>query len=204
MKPTQTRFREPQRTENHACYEAILRRRIPSALAQFTILTGEGTAVALDQGGIVGGATLAEGSISFPIAGGNLTYFEPGSVYPYVVGGIKHEGSGLSLTAGATTVELVNFFVDPGTSMLYGDALVNGTAAATDAYLFHLDGSTLNPLETSGSQAVLQGTTVEMSADAAALLNQTFNTDAHPPDPNSARRRTEADVPSSSLPGYVP
>ncbi len=38
----------------------------------------------------------------FPDHCGNLTYFEPGSVYPYVVGGIQHEGSGLSLTAGAT------------------------------------------------------------------------------------------------------
>lgn len=162
----------------------------PEAMAQISMLTGESTAVALDQGfvdalttlgltpGVVGGATLADGSISFPITGGNLTYFEPGSVYPYVVGGIQHEGSGLSLTAGDTTVELNNFYVDPGTSMLYGDVLVNGSEAVANAYLFFLDGSTLNPLESSGNQAILEGTTVEMSADAAALLNQTFNTDA--------------------------
>lgn len=162
----------------------------PEAVAQLSMLSGDSTSVALDQGfldalgtlgltpGVVGNASLADGSISFPITGGNLTYFEPGSVYPYVVGGIQHEGSGLSLTAGDTTVELVNFYVDPGTSQLFGDVLVNGAEAATDAYLFYLDGSTLNPLETSGDTATLEGTTVEISADAAGLLNQTFATDA--------------------------
>lgn len=162
----------------------------PEAVAQLSMLSGDSTSVALDQGfvdalttlgltpGVVGNASLADGSISFPITGGNLTYFEPGSVYPYVVGGISHDGSGLSLTAGETTVELVNFYVDPGTSQLFGDVLVNGEEAVSDAYLFYLDGSTLNPLETSGNTATLEGTTVEVTADAAALLNQTFGTDA--------------------------
>ncbi|MCU1404685.1 MAG: hypothetical protein JWQ43_988, partial [Glaciihabitans sp.] len=46
-------------------------------------------------------------------------------------------------------------------------------------YIFNLDGSTLNPLETDADgNAVLEGTTVLVSPDAAELLNTTFNTDA--------------------------
>ena len=56
---------------------------------------------------------------------------------------------------------------------------VNGQLAAASAPLFNLDGSTLNPptMDADGS-AVLQGTTVKLSPEAAALLNQTFSTDA--------------------------
>ncbi|WP_405166596.1 hypothetical protein OG203_16785 [Nocardia sp. NBC_01499] len=55
----------------------------------------------------------------------------------------------------------------------------NGAPAATHALLFDLDGSTLKPLRTGdGNSAVLQGTRVVVSKDAAALLNKTFNTDA--------------------------
>ncbi|MCU1405809.1 MAG: hypothetical protein JWQ43_2112, partial [Glaciihabitans sp.] len=46
-------------------------------------------------------------------------------------------------------------------------------------YIFNLDGSTLNPLETDADgNAVLEGTTVLVSPDAAELLNTTFGTDA--------------------------
>ena len=57
-----------------------------------------------------------------------------------------HEGSGLSLTAGKTKVELTDFVIDPGTSELTGTVSVNGKEAAEDALLFNLDGSTLKPL----------------------------------------------------------
>ncbi|MFC8529270.1 hypothetical protein [Nocardia sp. NPDC057227] len=117
--------------------------------------------------------------MSFPITGGNVKYYPPGSVNPYVQGEIQHTGSGLSLAAGPTVVELTNFDIDPGTSVLYGDVSVNGAPAATDALLFDLDGSTLQPLQTGADNtAVLQGTRVLVSADAAALLNSTFKTDA--------------------------
>ena len=107
--------------------------------------------------------------------------FKPGEVSPYVIGQIQHEGSGLSLTAGDTKVELTNFNVDPGVSRVYGDVTVNGEVAATNAFLFQLDGRTLEPLKTEGSNAILTGTKVEISEDAAPLLNQTFNTDAVKP-----------------------
>nr|WP_235916757.1 hypothetical protein [Spelaeibacter cavernicola] len=164
----------------------------PAPAAEVDSLTGVSTAVALDPGftgalttlgltpGVVGPATLADGSITFPITGGNVKYWTPGTVqHPYVEGIIHHDGAGLSLSAGGTTVELVNFNIDPGTSKLMGDVKVNGTVAAPQAVLFDLDGSTLKPLSMGpNNTAILQGTQVKMSADAAGLLNQTFKTDA--------------------------
>ena len=145
-------------------------------VAQIDKLTGVDTAVTLDTGfvdaltklkvtpGPVGDATISkDGVASFPITGGNVIYYDPASpVRPYVQGVIDHEGSGLSLTAGKTEVQLTDFVIDPGTSELTGTVTVNGKEAATDALLFDLDGSTL------------EGTTVELSADAASLLNDTF------------------------------
>jgi hypothetical protein len=155
--------------------------------------TGGSTAVALDADfvaalgtlglapGTVGDATLADGSVSFPITGGTVTVFDKSSGYrPYVQGTLLHQNSGLSLTAGATTVELTNFTVDPGTpARLFGDVSVNGTQAAASAPLFDLDGSTLNPISMDATgNAVLQGTTVKLSPEAADLLNSTFSTTA--------------------------
>ncbi|MFC9872636.1 hypothetical protein [Nocardia salmonicida] len=163
----------------------------PTPVAQIDALTGKTTAVALDKGftdaltslgltpGVVGTATLDNGTVWFPITGGQVKYYTPGTVNPYVQGDIKHQNSGLSLTAGHTTVELTNFDIDPGTSLLYGDVSVNGAPAATHATLFRLDGSTLQPLQTGpDNTAILQGTRVLVSEDAAALLNKTFSTDA--------------------------
>ncbi len=162
----------------------------PKPVAAIPALTGESTAIKLDTGftdalaslkltpGVVGDAQLQDGSLIFPITGGNVTVFKQGEVSPYVVGQVQHENSGLSLSAGGTTVELTNFNVDPGQSVVYGDVAVNGKTAVTSAPLFNLDGRTLNPLKVEGSTAVLQGTKVQISGPAADLLNQTFNTDA--------------------------
>lgn len=156
-------------------------------------LTGTSTAVKLDKGftdaltalkltpGVVGTAKLTDGSLVFPITGGNVTYFKPGTASPYVVGQIQHEGSGLSLAAGGTKVELTNLNVDPTVSRVYGDVSVDGKVAAASAYLFKLDGSTLKPLQTVGSTAILEGTKVEISNVAAPVLNKVFNTDAVKP-----------------------
>ena len=157
------------------------------------IPAGGSTAVALDADFVaalgslgltpatVGDATLADGSVSFPITGGTVTVFDKSSGYrPYVQGTLLHQNSGLSLTAGGTTVELTNFTVDPGTpARLFGDVAVNGQQAAASAPLFDLNGSTLEPISMDAEgNAVLQGTTVELSPEAAALLNTTFGTDA--------------------------
>ena len=165
----------------------------PKPAAQIDSLTGKDTKVKLDSGfvealtslkvtpGAVGdGKITSGGSAVFPITGGNVTYYEPGTVSPYVQGMIEHSGSGLSLTAGGKKVELTDFVVDPGKSVLTGTVSVDGKEAApAGTPLFFLDGSTLKPLESkSNGTAVLQGTTVELKAEAAELLNSTFEIDA--------------------------
>ncbi len=163
---------------------------IAKPVARINALSGEDTAVALDSGftdaltslgltpGVVGDGALEDGSLVFPITGGNVTYFKPGTAKPYVIGQIQHEGSGFSLTAGDTKVEITNLNVDPGASRVYGDVSVNGKTAASSAFIFQLRGATLKPLQTEGDTAILEGTKVYVSPVAASLLNDTFKTDA--------------------------
>lgn len=165
----------------------------PKAVAVIETLKGKTTSIKLDKGfvaaltslkltpGVTGGAKLVDGSLVFPITGGNVSVFTPGEVSPYVIGQIHHENSGLTLAAGGTTVRLSNFNVDPGVSRVYGDVAVNGEIAVTNAYLFQLDGRTLQPLKVNGNRATLQGTKVKISPVAAPLLNQTFGTTAVKP-----------------------
>jgi hypothetical protein len=160
-------------------------------VAEIPTLSGRDTAVTLDAGFVealgqlkltpapVGEAEISkDGVASFPITGGNVTYYEPGSVSPFVQGMIAHDGSGLSLTGGGKTVELTDFAVDPGKSVLTGKVTVDGAVAAESAPLFFLDGRTLKPLQTGEGTAVLEGTTVKLKQEAADLLNQTFGVDA--------------------------
>lgn len=157
---------------------------------------GKSTAVALDAGFLsalktlkltpapVGTATVsAAGVATFPITGGNVTYYTPGTHVPYVVGNIEHNGSGLSLTAGTgakkIVVSLTNFVIDPGNnSHLDGTVSVNGKVAVKSAKLFDLNGNTLKPLQKSGTDAILTGTQVLVSDVAAGLLDKTFGTTA--------------------------
>lgn len=175
----------------NASSEAASASKIPAPVAAVPALFGGNTAVALDKGftdaltslgltpGVLGTATLTDGSVHFPITGGSVVYWSPDGKYrPYVQGIIEHDGSGLSLTAGSTEVDLTNFTINPGNSKLYGDVAVNGKVAATQTLLFNLDGTTLKPLQLDGSNAILTGTTVHVSANAAGLLDSTFGTTA--------------------------
>jgi hypothetical protein len=164
----------------------------PTPVATIASLSGIDTQVTLDQGfldaltslkltpGVLGGATLTDGALHFPITGGNVKYYDPTKSYrPYVQGEIDHDGSGISLTAGKTVVELTNFVIDPGTSKLTGTVTANGTKVADNVYIFSLHGGSLKPLyKDADGNAVLEGTKVFISADAADLLNKTFNTTA--------------------------
>lgn len=163
----------------------------PTAIVDNATLAGGNTSVALDAGfvaaltslmvtpGAVGtGEITPAGAAVFPITGGNVTVFPPGSVDPYVTGIVAHDGSGLSLTAGGKMVELTDFVVDPGTSMLTGTVSVDGTEAAASAPLFFLDGSTLDTPRLEGGNAILDGTTVKVLPDAARLLETTFGLEA--------------------------
>ena len=100
----------------------------PQPVAQVETLTGKSTAVTLDQEfvegleslkltpGPVGNAKISEAGVaSFPITGGNVTYYKPGTTNPYVRGLIEHEGSGLSLKSDDTTVELTDSRSTPRT-----------------------------------------------------------------------------------------
>ncbi len=162
-------------------------------VAKIAALSGKDTAVTLDGGFVkalgtlkltpapVGTAQISKAGVaSFPITGGNVTYYTPGTESPYVQGMIDHDGSGLSLTGGGKKVELTNFKIDPGKSVLTGTVTVDGKVAAQSAPLFFLDGRTLKPLETDASNntAILAGTTVKLKDEAAQLLNQTFGTTA--------------------------
>ena len=161
-------------------------------VADIPSLSGKSTAVALDPGFVdaltklkltpspLGDATISEqGVASFPITGGNVKYFKPGTVSPFVQGEIDHDGSGLQLKGGGKTVDLTDFVVDPGASVLTGKVTVDGKEAAASAPLFFLDGRTLKPLESKpNGTAVLEGTTVKFKDESAQLLNDTFGVTA--------------------------
>jgi hypothetical protein len=166
----------------------------PTPIASIPALAGVDTQVTLDAGfvdaltsleltpGVTGDATLVDGALHFPITGGNVDYYDPEAKYrPYVQGEIDHEGSGITLSNAdeSIVVGLSDFVIDPGTSRLTGTVTANGEKVADDVFIFNLDGSTLKPLATDADgNAVLEGTRVLVSADAAALLNDTFGTDA--------------------------
>ena len=163
----------------------------PTPLASIPELAGVDTQVALDAGfveaitslgltpGVTGTATLTDGVLAFPITGGNVDYYDPAEDYrPYVQGSISHDGSGITLTGGDKVVGLSDFRIDPGTSQLFGTVTLNDELVGNDVYIFNLDGSTLKPLAEVDGNAVLEGTTVLVSPDAAGLLNETFGVTA--------------------------
>jgi hypothetical protein len=184
----------PAATKSSSASSAAPAAAMPKPLAEIPSLSGVHTQVTLDAGflkaltslkltpGVVGTATLSKaGVLTFPITGGHVKYYDPTKAYrPYVQGEVDHQGSGISLSAGGKKVELSNFVIDPGNnSHLSGDVSLNGKSVVKGANLFRLDGSTLMPLsKDADGNAVLEGTTVYVSEDAAALLNKTFGTSA--------------------------
>jgi hypothetical protein len=150
-------------------------------------LSGVGTSVKLDGGtaaalSSLGVAIAPSGSatfdadtstITFPITSGYAEIhsnpaFKPG----YILGSIDHAGSGFTLTAGSTKVELSDFVVDPGNSVLYGT--VGGTPMVP---LLALDGTNVK-VGTEDGNVVLDGTVAKLTDTAAGALNKAFNVDA--------------------------
>lgn len=122
-----------------------------------------------------GTATLnaSAGSVTFPITSGYVEIhsnknFKPG----YIVGSVEHDGSGLTFSAGAKSLAVSNFVVDPGNSMLY--ATVGGMP---DVPLLSLDGTNVK-VSMQGSNVVLDGTVAELTQTAASALDTTFGTTA--------------------------
>jgi hypothetical protein len=169
----------------------------PDPIATIPAISGGDTAVALDSGfldaltslgvtpGVLGTATLDGTTLDFPITGGTATVYPKDSGYrPFVQGAIFHQGSGISLTAGANVIQLENFVVVPSKpAILFADVSVNGTLAAASFPLFNLNGSTLEPITVDGSgNAILTGTKVEVSPAAASFLNETLGAPGAVPD----------------------
>jgi hypothetical protein len=160
---------------------------------EFKTLSGNTTSVALAPSFLqaltslkvtpapTGTATVSKtGVASFPITGGNVKLYKKGDVTPYVQGQLDHNGSGLSLTAGSTVVDLKNFVIDPGNnSKLTGEVDVDGKVAYKSVKLFDLDGNTLKtPTISSAGVATLSGTTVYLNPTAAKTLDSVFGTKA--------------------------
>jgi hypothetical protein len=148
--------------------------------AQTSVDLNSGTLAALTSLGVkpgpVGGASLNGSTISFPITGGAAVIHSDHSYQPgYIDGVVLHQGSGLSLTKGSTTVTATDFVVNPGNSMLYATV-----GKDYNLPLFFLDGSGLQ-VSQSGGDVHLDGTKVELTPQASAALDQAFGTTALKP-----------------------
>ncbi len=150
-------------------------------------LTGQGTSVKIDAGtaealkslGValapIGSATFdaSTSTITFPITSGYAEIHSDPAVKPgYIQGSIAHQDSGFSLSAGSTKVELSDFVVDPGNSVLYGTV-----GGAPKVPLLSLDGTNVK-VSMEGSDVVLQGTVAKLTDTAASALNKAFNVNA--------------------------
>lgn len=159
-----------------------------STVTAIPSLSGVGTSVKIDAGtaealkslGValapIGSATFdaSTSTITFPITSGYAEIHSDRSVQPgYIQGSIAHEDSGFSLTAGRTKVELSDFVVDPGNSMLYGT--VGGQPGVP---LLFLDGTNVKVGSDSSGNVVLEGTVAKLTDTAAGALNKAFKVDA--------------------------
>jgi hypothetical protein len=88
----------------------------PAPVAHIDQLSGRTTAVTLDAGFVaalgspqvtpspIAAASIGSSGVDWsPITGGNVTYYEPGTVSPFVQGELDHDSSSLSLTGGDTS-----------------------------------------------------------------------------------------------------
>ncbi len=141
----------------------------------------EGITTLMVTPGVVGETKLENGALIFPITGGSAKLYEQGTTGsdPFIVGVIKHDGQGITLSAGGKKVELKNFDVDAGKSEIRTDISVDGAKFGDDVPTFIADGSTLNyPPTMEGNNAILEGTEVKLTAGAAAALNKVFGVTA--------------------------
>ncbi len=146
--------------------------------SQTQLLAQGSTALALDAStlsalaslgvtpGIIGPATLSGTTASFPITGGKANLDLSAAT-------VTHSG-GLSLTAGATVVNLTDFDIVVGSGGIRLLATVNGAAGKVPIADVTLGGAP----QVSGRTITLSGAAVKLSAEAAAALNAAFKTSA--------------------------
>ncbi len=153
-------------------------------------LTGVGTTVTLDTATAAaltqlkvtvtptGSATAAKTAsggtaVTFPITSGYAEVHSDASHQPgTIVGSIQHYNSGLKFAGGGKMLELTDFVVDPGNSMLF--ATVGGMPKTPVAVL---DGANVKS-SMSGTNLVLDGTVAKLTPTAAQALDSTFGTTA--------------------------
>ena len=155
--------------------------------AEVTRLAGKSTSVKLDSGTAAalkslnvavaptGSGTFdaGTGTVSFPITGGFAAiHSDLGYMPGYIAGSIIHQGSGLKFTAGGKSLELTDFVVDPGGSLLTATA-----GGKSGIPVLELDGTAVK-VSMSGSDVVLDGTVAKLTATAASVLNSTFGVTA--------------------------
>ena len=121
------------------------------------------------EAGLIGDASLADADglvVNFPITGGDLD--------PDTLGGtIEHAGSGLSLSANGTTVNLTDFVIDTVNSQLLGNVAVAGGADLGQVAIFDfsLDGLTPGQITDTDDPAIsLLFTSAAAGALADALV----------------------------------
>ena len=146
--------------------------------SQTELLAKGQTALALDAGtlsaltslgvtpGIVGPATLSGTTASFPITGGKAN-LDLSAV------NVTHSG-GISLTAGATVVNLTDFDIVAGASGARLFATVTGAPGKVPIADLTIGGAP----QVAGRTITLGGVAVKLSAEAAAALNAAFKTTA--------------------------
>ena len=144
-----------------------------------SVIADTGTLAALKSLGVsvapTGKGTFdaSTGTLGFPITGGFAAIHQDKSFKPgYVVGSVSHQGSGLKFTKGSKSIELDNFIVDPGDSVLTGTV---GTSIGVP--LLSLDGGNLQITEPNGN-VQLYGTVAKLTDTAATALNTTFGVTA--------------------------
>lgn len=138
-----------------------------------------GTAGALQQLGVavapVGSGTFNSqtSTVGFPITGGVAAIHSDRSYRPgYIAGSVIHQGSGLKFSKGNTSLEVTDFVVDPGNSVLTATA-----GGKTGIPLLFLDGANVK-VGSEGSSVVLDGTVAKLTSQGAAALNSTFGVTA--------------------------
>ena len=145
-------------------------------------VAGGGTAVALSDDFVAALASLGvdaapvrparvtpRGTVRFPIPGGALDLAT-------ARGDVFHTG-GLTLSAGATEVQLLNFVIDTtDTPVLTGLVAVNGDILGR-VPLFNLE-LTMAPEVTNNRRLIIAGVNVTLTDAAAGALNGVFNVGA--------------------------
>ncbi len=137
------------------------------------------TATALQQLGVavapVGSGTFnaQTSTVGFPITGGFAAIHSDRSYKPgYIAGTVIHQGSGLRFSKGTKSLEVTNFVVDPGNSMLTATA-----GGKSGIPLLFLDGTNVK-VDSEGSDVVLDGTVAKLTGPGADALNSTFGVTA--------------------------